>query len=104
MSDRLLRLYPTRYITPNVPTSERGTAMLGIAVARQFLRNRKMTITTRPIVSTSVNSTSSTDARTVSVRSPSTSTCTPCGIDAFNAGSSAFTRSATAITFAPGWR
>ena len=29
---RLFRLYPSRYITPNVPTSDNGTATLGITV------------------------------------------------------------------------
>ncbi len=42
----------------NVPTMERGTAAPGIKVAERFRRNRKMTITTRQMVSTSVNSTS----------------------------------------------
>ena len=45
---RLFRLYPSMYITPNVPTSDSGTAMLGMIVAETFLRNRKMTMTTRP--------------------------------------------------------
>ena len=52
---RLFRLYPSRYMTPNVPTSERGTATLGMTVADRFLRNRKITITTRPTVSINSN-------------------------------------------------
>ncbi len=63
-----------------------------------------MTATTRPTVMTSVFSTSSTEARTVSVRSLSTFTSIPCGSDAWSCGRSAFTRSATWMTFAPGWR
>ena len=63
-----------------------------------------MTATTRPIVRTSVRSTSSTDARTVSVRSLRIFTSMPCGSDAWSCGRSAFTRSATWMTFAPGWR
>ena len=63
-----------------------------------------MTATTRPIVMTSVRSTSSTEARTVSVRSVRIFTSMPCGSDACSCGSSAFTRSATWMTFAPGWR
>ena len=34
ISDRLFRLYPHRYMIPNVPMSERGTAMPGMMVAR----------------------------------------------------------------------
>ena len=52
---RLLRLYPSRYITPNVPTIESGTAMLGMIVAETLRRNRKITITTRAMVSISSN-------------------------------------------------
>ena len=37
---------------------ENGTATPGISVAERLRRNRKITITTRQIVSTSVNSTS----------------------------------------------
>ena len=55
-------------------------------------------------MSTSVNSTSSTLARTVSVRSLRIDTWMPWGRLASSWGRSAFTRSATAITFAPGWR
>ena len=40
ISDRLSRLYPIRYITPNVPISDTGTATLGIKVARPLRRNR----------------------------------------------------------------
>ena len=55
ISDRLLRLYPSRYITPNVPTSESGTATLGITVADRFLKKRNMTITTSATVNISSN-------------------------------------------------
>ena len=84
--------------------SESGTATLGMAVARRVRRKTKITATTRPIVITSVSSTSSTEARTVSVRSLRMSTSRPCGSDALSCGRSAFTRSATSMTFAPGWR
>ena len=63
-----------------------------------------MTATTSRIVRTSVNSTSRTDARTVSVRSERIFTSIPCGSDASSSGSSAFTRFATSIRLAPGWR
>ena len=104
ISVRLLRLYPTRYITPNVPTMESGTAMLGITVAARFRRNRKITITTRAMVSIISNCTSFTDARIVVVRSVSTSTFTAAGMDARSCGSSLVTRSTTAMMLAPGCR
>jgi len=50
MSVRLLRVYPSRYITPNVPTIESGTATLGMTVARQFLRKKKITMITSTMV------------------------------------------------------
>ena len=34
IKERLSSEYPHRYITPNVPTRESGTATLGITVAR----------------------------------------------------------------------
>src|ERR1039458_9013735 len=69
MSVRLLRLYPSKYITPNVPTIDNGTATLGINVARRFRRKKKITMTTSTIVNANSNSTSFTDARIVVVRS-----------------------------------
>ena len=63
-----------------------------------------MTITTSPIVSSSSNWTSSTEARMVVVRSVSTVTCTAGGSVAVSCGSSALMRSTTAIVFAPGCR
>src|SRR5207245_793918 len=69
IKERLSKLYPSRYITPKVPTSDRGPAMLGIRVADRLRRKRKITITTSPTVSISVNCTSRTEARIVVVRS-----------------------------------
>ena len=63
-----------------------------------------MTITTRAMVSSSSNSTSSTDARMVVVRSVRICTFTEAGSDARSWGSRAFTRSTTAMMLAPGWR
>ena len=55
ISVRLFRLYPKRYMTPNVPTIESGTATLGITVAERFRRNKKITITTNATVNISSN-------------------------------------------------
>ena len=71
-------------------------------VAQTLRRNRKITITTRPIDSIRVNCTSCTDARMVSVRSTITLTCIDGGIDASSAGSAALMRSTVSMTLAPG--
>src|SRR5271169_5495724 len=72
--DRLFRLNPIRYITPNVPTRDNGTATLGIVVAGRLRRNRKITRTTSTTASISSYCTSATDSRMVVVRSVSTDT------------------------------
>ena len=99
---RLFRLYPSRYIAPNVPTRDRGTATLGITVAESVRRKRKMTITTSATVSINSNCTSSTEARIVIVRSVSVATSIDEGREARSCGSSLFTRSTTSMMFAPG--
>ena len=50
-------------MTAKVPTSDMGSAMLGMIVADTLRRKRKMTSTTSMTVSLSVNFTSSTEAR-----------------------------------------
>jgi hypothetical protein len=82
ISVRLFRLYPSRYIAPNVPTRLSGTATEGITVAEMLRRNRNITSTTSTIVSIISNCTSATDARMVLVRSVRITTCTDAGSDA----------------------
>ena len=67
MRDRLSRLKPARYITPNVPISETGTTTLGMKVARRLRKNANTTRTTRKMAITRVISTSRTEARMVTV-------------------------------------
>src|SRR3979411_1321193 len=69
ISVRLLRLYPSRYIAANVPTSDSGTATLGMTVADGLRQNRKIAVATGGVVGMSSNCTSRTDARMVAVRS-----------------------------------
>src|SRR5665213_4522946 len=76
---RLFRLYPSRYITPNVPTRDSGTATLGIMVVETLRRKRKITITTSAMVSIRENSTSLTEARMVVVISVRVLTWTDTG-------------------------
>src|ERR1700683_254500 len=104
ISVRLLRLKPSAYIAANVPTSDSGTATLGMTVAAKVRRNTKMTITTSAMHSSSSNSTSATEARTVVVRSVSTAIWITDGIVARNLGNTALMLSTTLMMLAPGCR
>ena len=104
ISVRLLMLKPAMYMTPNVPTSESGTATLGMRVALALRRKTKITSTTRTTASSSSNMTSCTEARIVTVRSVTSCTSTEAGSAAVSEGRRLFTRSTTSITLAPGWR
>ena len=73
-----------------------------MTVAEMFRRNRKITRTTSPIVRSSVNFTSLTDARICSERSHRTSSVSEAGSCARNTGSSALTASTTATVLVPG--
>ena len=87
-----------------MPTSESGTATLGMIVAATLRRNRKITMTTSATVSISENCTSRTDARMVTVRSVRMVTFMEAGRLARSCGSSVFTRSTTWMMLAPGCR
>ena len=63
MRERLSRLNPRTAITANVPKRDVGSAIDGMNVERRFLRNRKITRTTRTIVRRSVSWTSRTLSR-----------------------------------------
>ncbi len=104
ISVRLLIEKPARYITPKVPTSESGTATLGISVAVLLRRKTKITATTRTMASISSACMSCTDARIVTVRSVSTCTSSEAGSVSLSCGSRAWMRSTVSITLAPGWR
>src|SRR6266404_7756138 len=104
ISVRLFRLYPSRYIAANVPTSDSGTATLGITVAAGLRKNRKITVTTSAMVSMSSNCTSRTDARMVAVRSVRTEVWMDEGSDVSSCGRSFVMLSTTWMMFAPGRR
>ena len=104
INERLSRLKCNRYITANVPTIEVGKASVGIIVARIFLRNRKITMTTSAIASNRENCTSSTELRIEIERSLSTSRLTEAGNCWRNCGMSARMASTTATVLVPGWR
>ncbi len=104
ISERLSRLNPHNFINPNVPMIESGSATLGMTVAHSLRRKTKITMTTSATVNSSVNCTSSTDARMVSVRSVRMLTFTDGGITAVNCGNSFLMRLTVSMMFAPGCR
>src|ERR1041385_7210193 len=79
--DKLSRLYPSRYITPNVPTSDSGTAILGMIVARTVRKNTNTTMITSAMEISSVRSISLTEALTETVRSITTESSIDGGIE-----------------------
>ncbi len=104
ISDRLSRLKPARYITPNVPMIEVGTATLGIAAARTLRRKANTTRITRTTATISVFWVSASDCRIVVERSTATVRSTSPGSEAISRGNSAFTASTTSMMLAPGCR
>src|SRR5580704_239426 len=92
------------YITPKVPTSETGTATLGMNVVRAFLRKQNTTRITSSTEITNVFSVSQTEARIVMVWSIATCTSIDCGMEAVICGRIARMRSTVSMMFAPGWR
>ena len=79
ISVRMLSEKPARYITPKVPISESGTAMLGMIVAATLRRKRNVTRTTSPTAKMSSCCTERTEARMLCVRSVNTSSWTAAG-------------------------
>ena len=104
MSERLSRLKSSRYITLKVPTTDIGSARLGMTVAETLRRKRKITITTRHSVSINVSFTSRTDARMDSERSHSVRRSTDAGSWGFSCSTSCCTASDTPTVLVPGWR
>ena len=102
--DRLLRLYPARYIAPKVAINDTGTATLGIRVARPLRKKRNTTSTTSDTEISSVRSTSRNEARMVVVRSIMTERSIALGIDARSDGRSAVTASTVSMMLAFGCR
>ena len=91
-------------MTPKVPTSDNGTAMLGMAVARALRRKMKTTAVTSRTLRINVLSTSWTEARMVVVRSTATWRSMAGEIDSLRKGRAFLTPSMVERMFAPGWR
>src|SRR6201999_1468244 len=67
--EKMLRLYPSRYITAKVATSDTDTATTGTSVALPLRRNANTTRITRITAMISVISTSNSEVRIVIERS-----------------------------------
>ncbi len=104
ISDRLLRLKPSRYITENVPTTDMGNAIEAMTVAATLRRNRKITRTTRAAASMSVNCTSTTECLIDCARSYMTSRSIEAGSCWRRDGRSFRTSSTICTVFEPGCR
>ena len=91
-------------MTANVPTIESGTATPGIRVAEMLRRNRKITITTRQMVSTRVNFTSWIDLRIDSEASNAMCRLTGRRDLGRNYRQQLRTLSTTSTVLVPGWR
>ncbi len=104
ISDRLLRLKPSRYMPPNVPISDTGTTTEATKPARTERRKAKVTRTTRMMLAISACSTSRSEARMVVVRSATVCTSTSLGSAACSSGSSALIWSTVSMTLALGCR
>ena len=89
ISDRLSRLYPKRYMPPNVPTSESGTATLGMIVAETLRRKMNTTSTTSTTEMSRLIWTSLKAARMDVVRSSATASVIDGGMEARRVGRSA---------------
>ena len=87
-----------------VATSARGTATLGMAVARALRRKANTTATTSTTAKASVSSTSRTERRMLSPRSMATRTSMAGEMSRVSCGRSAFTPSITRRMLAPGCR
>ena len=83
---KLLTENPSKYMTPKVPKSDKGTATLGIKVACALLKNKKITKTTNAMEMSNSICTSATEVRMVKVRSFITSKSKDSGKFAFKLG------------------
>ncbi len=91
-------------MTANVPTTESGSERLGMTVAATLRRKRKITMTTRAKVRSSVNCTSTTEWRIETERSYSVWIEIEAGSWGRTCSRSPCTASATWTVLVPGWR
>ena len=104
ISDRLSSENPQNHMIPKVAISESGSATPAMMVARTVRRKMSTTVMTSATLRMSVNCTSRTEARMLSVASWTTVSVAPVGIERCSFGSSLLMRCTVSITLAPGWR
>ena len=104
ISERLSSENPQNHMMPKVAISESGSATPAMMVARTVRRKMSTTVMTSATLKMSVNCTSRTDARMLSVASWTTVSVAPVGIERCSFGSSFLMRWTVSITLAPGWR
>jgi len=104
ISDRLFSEKPHRYMMAKVPTSDTGTARVGISEARQSARNRYTTSTTRATAISRVLSASCRVAVITGERSMAMFSRTLAGSTACRAGSCALICATVLMMLAPAWR
>src|SRR5262249_5589207 len=102
ISDKLSRLYSSRYSTTTVPPTTTGMVRPGTTVGQNRLSNSATTSTTRTTAIATVRCTSATDARMSVVRSYSTWTLMDGGIQWLSFGRSSFTWSTISTMLASG--
>ena len=93
---------PSSGNTMKVDSSDTGTAMSGMKVARRFCRNTNTTRATRMTASMKVCRISTMELRTDTVVSSVTLPVSPSGMAAFCFSSSAVRRSTVAMALEPG--
>ena len=103
-SEILSRLYDRPHNNATAPIREIGNDKVGIAVAINRRKNRKITRTTNTMVPARVKETSCRASRTETERSLIGVICTDCGIWACKSGMAARTVSTRRTVLAPGWR
>ncbi|MNH26650.1 hypothetical protein D3C79_867150 [compost metagenome] len=104
ISDMLFNEKPHRYMAAKVPTSDTGTARVGISEARRLPRNRNTTRITSTTAMIRVCSASLRVALITGERSMATSSLTLAGISDSSAGNCSFILRTVSMMLAPVWR
>src|ERR1039458_5166410 len=104
ISERLSRVYPIRYMAPNVAMMDTGTDTLGMNVDQALRRKRNTTKTTSEMEMITLRCASRMDSLVVMVRSLAILKRTVGGSWASNCGIKALIRATVSMMLAFGWR
>ena len=86
ITDKLFSEKPNTYMTQNAPINDTGIASVGISATRTLRKNSSTTATTKPIDNSKLNCASSKVARITGLRSITTASLEPSGINASSTG------------------